>query len=58
LGLLAHDVLHRAQARGWGQEGFPVAAKILEAMAGIELRATGVETLDYQGQDPRRPQGI
>jgi 3-hydroxyisobutyrate dehydrogenase-like beta-hydroxyacid dehydrogenase len=59
LGLLAHDVLHRAQARGWGQEGFPVAAKILEAMAGIELRATGVaEATGYQGQDPRRPQGI
>ena len=59
LGLLAHDVLHRAQARGWGQEGFPVAAKILEAMAGFELRAPSVDTLDYQAQDPRRrPQGI
>jgi 3-hydroxyisobutyrate dehydrogenase-like beta-hydroxyacid dehydrogenase len=58
LGLLAHDVLHRAQAQGWGQEGFPVAAKILEAMAGIELRASGVEAVDYQAQDPRRrPQG-
>jgi 3-hydroxyisobutyrate dehydrogenase len=40
LGLLAHDVLHRGQAQGWGQEGFPVAAKILEAMAGVELRTT------------------
>ena len=28
LGLLAHDVLHRAQAKGWGQEGFPIAARI------------------------------
>jgi 3-hydroxyisobutyrate dehydrogenase-like beta-hydroxyacid dehydrogenase len=54
LGLLAHDVLHRAQSQGWGQEGFPVAAKILEAMAGIELRAPSVETVDYQAQDPRR----
>jgi 3-hydroxyisobutyrate dehydrogenase-like beta-hydroxyacid dehydrogenase len=58
LGLLAHDVLHRAQAQGWGQEGFPVAAKILEAMAGIELRAPSVEAASYQAQDPRRrPQG-
>ena len=39
LGLLAHDVLSRAQAQGWGQEGFPIAARILEAMAGAELRA-------------------
>ena len=56
LGLLAHDVLHRAQARGWGQEGFPVAAKILEAMAGIELRATpAADMTSYQAQDPRHP---
>src|SRR5205823_11181863 len=39
LGLLAHDVLSRAQAQGWGQKGFPGAARILEAMAGAELRA-------------------
>jgi 3-hydroxyisobutyrate dehydrogenase len=39
LGLLAADVLARAQAQGWGQEGFPVAVRILEAMAGRELRA-------------------
>ena len=56
LGLLAHDVLHRAQAQGWGQQGFPVAAKILEAMAGVELRATpGADTTSYQAVDPRRP---
>jgi 3-hydroxyisobutyrate dehydrogenase-like beta-hydroxyacid dehydrogenase len=56
LGLLAHDVLHRAQAQGWGQEGFPVAAKILEAMAGCELRAGPVDdTVGYQTADPRRP---
>ena len=56
LGLLAHDVLHRAQAMGWGQEGFPVAARILEAMAGIELRAAPVDdTVGYQAADPRRP---
>ena len=56
LGLLAHDVLHRAQAQGWGQEGFPVAAKILEAMAGVELRAApAADMTGYQAADPRRP---
>jgi len=58
LGLLAHDVLHRAQAQGWGQQGFPVAAKILEAMAGVELRATpAADMTSYQTTDPRRPAG-
>jgi 3-hydroxyisobutyrate dehydrogenase-like beta-hydroxyacid dehydrogenase len=54
LGLLAHDVLSRAQAQGWGQEGFPIAARILEAMAGIELRAPAGEVVGYQAEDPRR----
>jgi 3-hydroxyisobutyrate dehydrogenase-like beta-hydroxyacid dehydrogenase len=54
LGLLAHDVLRRAQAQGWGQEGFPVAARILEAMAGAELRAPVGEVAGYQTEDPRR----
>ena len=55
LGLLAHDVFHRAQAQGWGQAGFPVAARILEAMAGRELRASPVEdAIGYQAEDPRR----
>ena len=54
LGLLAHDVLSRAQAQGWGQEGFPIAARILEAMAGAELRAPAAEVAAYQTQDPRR----
>src|SRR5208282_5454836 len=55
LGLLAHDVLSRAQAQGWGQEGFPVAARILEQMAGMELRAqTGQNMAGYQTVDPRR----
>jgi len=39
LGALASDVYKRAQAQGWGQEGFPVVARILEAMAGVELRS-------------------
>src|ERR1700758_2277663 len=56
LGLLAHDVLSRAQAQGWGQQGFPVAARILEVMAGCELRAAPVEgAVGYQTADPRRP---
>jgi 3-hydroxyisobutyrate dehydrogenase-like beta-hydroxyacid dehydrogenase len=54
LGLLAHDMLSRAQAQGWGQEGFPIAARILEAMAGAELRAATGEVTPYQTQDPRR----
>jgi len=55
LGLLAHDVFHRAQAQGWGREGFPVTARILEAMAGRELRASLVEdAVQYQAEDPRR----
>ena len=38
LGALASDIYKRAQARGWGQEGFPVVARVLEAIAGTELR--------------------
>ena len=38
LGTLASDIYKRAQARGWGQEGFPVVARVLEAVAGTELR--------------------
>ena len=55
LGLIAHDVLNRAQAQGWGQQGFPVAAKILDAMAGCELRARPIDEIaSYQAEDPRR----
>ena len=39
LGTLAADVYRRGQAQGWGGIGFPVAVRILEAMAGVELRA-------------------
>jgi 3-hydroxyisobutyrate dehydrogenase len=38
LGTLASDIYKRGQARGWGQEGFPIVAKVLEAMAGVELK--------------------
>jgi len=40
LGALASDAYRRAQAQGWGQEGTPVVARVLEAMAGAELRST------------------
>lgn len=40
LGALASDIYQRAQALGWGQQGFPVVARVLEAMAGTELRVT------------------
>ena len=39
LGALAYDAYKRAQAQGLGGEGYPSVAKILEAMAGAELRA-------------------
>jgi len=55
LGLLAHDVMHRAQAQGWGQDPFPSAVRILERMAGQELRsALGEDAPAYQATDPRR----
>jgi len=38
LGILASEMYKRAQAQGWGGEGFPVVARILEAMAGVGLR--------------------
>ena len=38
LGALASDIYKRAQARGWGGEGYPIVARVLEAMAGTELR--------------------
>jgi 3-hydroxyisobutyrate dehydrogenase-like beta-hydroxyacid dehydrogenase len=40
-GALASDFYQRAQAQGWGQEGFPAVAKVLEAMAGVKLRSKG-----------------
>jgi 3-hydroxyisobutyrate dehydrogenase len=55
LGSIADDVMKRAQAQGWGRRGFPIAARVLEAMAGVELRAPGFKTEGgYQEKDPRR----
>ena len=38
LGTMASDFYKRAQSAGWGQHGFPVVARVLEAMAGVSLR--------------------
>jgi 3-hydroxyisobutyrate dehydrogenase-like beta-hydroxyacid dehydrogenase len=55
LGLLAHDVFARAQAQGWGGEGFPVVARILERIADCELRARPSERqTNFAAEDPRR----
>jgi 3-hydroxyisobutyrate dehydrogenase len=55
MGVIADDLYQRAQAQGWGQLGFPVVAKILEAMAGVELRASGGgDAPRYEDKDPRR----
>jgi len=55
MGLIADDVYRRAQAQGWGQLGFPVVARILEAMAGVELRAPATtDGAPYEDRDPRR----
>ncbi len=39
LGALVDIGRPRARASGWGQEGFPVVARVLEVMAGTELRS-------------------
>ena len=55
IGLLTDDVLQRAQAQGWGQRGFPIVARILEATAGMEPRAAKARyDGGYQEEDPRR----
>ena len=39
IGDIVDDVLQRAQAMGWGKDGYPVVAKILEQMAGADVRS-------------------
>ena len=36
-GSVADALYQKAQAEGWGDEGYPIVARILEAMAGAEL---------------------
>ncbi len=38
IGAIADDMFQRAQAQGMGQDGFPSVARILEQLAGAELR--------------------
>jgi 3-hydroxyisobutyrate dehydrogenase-like beta-hydroxyacid dehydrogenase len=55
MGAIADDAYQRAQAQGWGHLGFPVVARILEAMAGVQLRAPAVtDAPRYEDRDPRR----
>ncbi len=55
MGNIAEDVFRRGQVLGWGSEGFAAAAQVLEAMAGMALRADVPNgTLSYQQADPRR----
>ena len=55
MGSIAEDVFRRGQTLGWGQEGFAAAARVLEQLAGVELRAQATpETQGYQLADPRR----
>ena len=37
IGSIADDLFQRAQAQGWGPDGFPSVARILEQLAGAEL---------------------
>ena len=54
-GTVADEVFRRAQELGWGQDGFAKAARILEEIAGVELRAEARDqSTTYQQQDPRR----
>ena len=43
IGDIVDDVLQRAQAQGWGQEGYPIVAKVLEQLANSEVRSTAIE---------------
>jgi hypothetical protein len=55
MGLITDDALKRAQAQGWGQQGYPIVARVLETMAGVELRAPAASyEAGYQVEDPRR----
>ncbi len=55
MGNIADDVFQRGQALGWGQEGFATAARVLEQMAGVELRAEPSGGYPgYRQADPRR----
>ena len=54
IGIIADDAFHRAQVLGWGQDGYPKVAMILEEMAGAELRGEAPDAPSFQQMDPRR----
>ena len=55
MGAIADEFFKRAQAQGFGQDGYPAVVKILEQMAGAELRTDSVPDIaGFQQQDPRR----
>ena len=55
MGAIADEFFKRAQAQGWGLDGYPAVVKILEQMAGNELRTDSVPGVaGYQDRDPRR----
>ena len=39
-GSVADALYQQAQAEGWGDEGYPIVARVLETLAGVELRPT------------------
>ncbi len=39
-GSVADALYKQAQAEGWGDEGYPIVARVLEALAGVELGQT------------------
>ena len=44
IGDIVDDVLQRAQARGWGREPLPAAARILEQTAGADTRSKSMRS--------------
>ena len=39
IGSVADALYKQAQAEGWGDEGYPIVARVLEALAGVDLTA-------------------
>ena len=54
IGIITDDAFHRAQVLGWGQDGYPKVAMILEEMAGAELRGEAPDAPSFKQGDPRR----
>ncbi len=43
IGDIVDDVFQRAQAQGWGKDGYPAVARVLEQMAGMDIRSKSKE---------------